>query len=62
MITTNFTSNYWNQIKPKLRRMYPYLTNLDLIYKQGELREMMHHLEVKLQKTDNELRDIIDGL
>jgi hypothetical protein len=62
MTTTLFSSGYWDRIKPKLMQKYSILTDLDLIYKRGELREMMHHLEIKLQMTDKELRDIIDGL
>jgi len=62
MTTTVFTSSYWDQIKPKLMKKYPGLTDLDLLYKQGELREMMHHLEIKLQMTDKELRGLIAGL
>lgn len=62
MIPTIFSNSYWNQIKPKLVKLYPELTNIDLLYKQGELREMMHHLEIKLHKTDKELRDLLDQL
>jgi uncharacterized protein YjbJ (UPF0337 family) len=52
----------WNEQKGKLKQKYAFLTENDLIFEKGKEEEMYGNLQVKLGKTKEELRKIINGL
>lgn len=52
----------WNDLKKKLRKQFPDLTDADLNPEFGKKDEMITKLEVKLGKTKEELQSILDNL
>lgn len=52
----------WNEQKGKLKQMFAELTDNDLMFEEGKKDEMLGKLQVKLGKTEQELRDIMGGL
>ncbi len=52
----------WNELKTKLRKKYPQLTEADLQHKEGKEESMLRMVEYKLQKTKKEMREIISGI
>jgi len=59
--TTTINGN-WNQQKGKLKQMYAYLTDDDLLLTEGKWDEMIGRLQLKLGKTSDELNRIIKAL
>ena len=39
----------WNDLKAKLKKKYPSLTDNDLLYKEGKKNEMFERLRIKLE-------------
>jgi uncharacterized protein YjbJ (UPF0337 family) len=62
MTTTTTINGNWNQQKGKLKQMYAYLTDDDLLLTEGKWDEMIGRLQLKLGKTKDELNRIIKGL
>ena len=60
-IKSQLTGN-WNDQKSKLRKKYPALTDKDVFFEIGRKNEMLANLQVKLSKTKEELRQIIEAL
>ena len=52
----------WNELKGKLKQKFAKLTDDDLLYIDGKKDIMLGKIQVKLGKTKEELREIIDGL
>jgi uncharacterized protein YjbJ (UPF0337 family) len=52
----------WNAQKGKLRQKYAFLTENDLMFEKGKQEEMYGRLQIKLGKTKEELRNIINDL
>lgn len=52
----------WNDIKSKLKAKFSWLTDGDLQYAEGKKEEMMNRIQIKIGKTKDELKKIIDGL
>ena len=52
----------WNQIKGNLKQEYGDLTDDDLVYEEGKEDELLGRLQVKMGKTKDEVKDIIDGI
>ncbi len=52
----------WNEQKGKLKQMFAELTDNDLMFDEGKKDEMLGKLQIKLGKTEQELRDIMSGL
>ena len=52
----------WYDQKAKLKAQYPGLTDADLQYEKGKKDEMLERVQVKLDKTKEELADIIAAL
>jgi|GEM_PF-444850 hypothetical protein len=52
-------TEYWNEKKAKLRKKYKNLTDKDLSYDEGNEKEMMEILGIKLGKSKQELLKII---
>lgn len=61
MNTTEFKGN-WLQQRAKLKQKFAVLTDDDLLYEQGQKEEMLGKIGVKLGKTQEELRKIIEEL
>ncbi len=49
----------WDQLKTKLRERYPQLTDADMHHDEGKEQSMLRMVEYKLQKTKEEMREII---
>jgi uncharacterized protein YjbJ (UPF0337 family) len=52
----------WNEQKGKLKQMFAELTDNDLMFDEGKKDEMLGKLQIKLGKTEQELRNIMSGL
>lgn len=52
----------WNETKGKLKQKFASLTDSDVLYEEGKHDEMLGRLQIKLGKTKEELRRIIDAL
>lgn len=52
----------WEELKDKLRKNYPQLTETDLQNEEGFEESMLRMIEYKLQKTKQEMQEIIAGL
>jgi uncharacterized protein YjbJ (UPF0337 family) len=50
----------WNDQKAKLKNKFPALTDKDLFFEIGRKNEMLANLQVKLDKTKEELQQIIE--
>ena len=49
----------WEELKIKLKREYPQLTDADLQHQEGMEDGMLRMVEYKLQKTKEEMKEII---
>jgi uncharacterized protein YjbJ (UPF0337 family) len=61
MNTTEIKGN-WNEQKGKLKQKFAGLTDNDLMFAEGKKDEMLGKLQIKLGKTKDELRKIIESL
>ena len=61
MNTTEVKGN-WNEQKGKLKQKFAQLTDNDLMFSEGKKDEMLGKLQVKLGKTKEEFKSIIDSL
>jgi uncharacterized protein YjbJ (UPF0337 family) len=61
MNTTEIKGN-WNEQKGKLKQKFAVLTDNDLMFKEGKKDEMFGMLQIKLGKTKQELKKIIENL
>jgi uncharacterized protein YjbJ (UPF0337 family) len=52
----------WNEQKGKLKQRFAVLTDNDLMFEEGKKEEMVGRLQIKLGKTKEELRKIIEAL
>ncbi len=52
----------WNDIKGKLKERYAVLTDNDLAYEEGKEEQLLGHLQEKLGKSKEEVKDIIRSL
>ncbi len=52
----------WNELKSKLTKNYPDLTEDDLVYSIGKEDELLTHLSKKLGKNKKEICNIIDNV
>jgi hypothetical protein len=53
---------YWKTRKEKLLKKYTILTNKDLDFKEGQEKDMLEVLSLKLGKSDQELLKMIIAL
>jgi hypothetical protein len=58
----NFDHKQWDVIKVKLNKLYPNLTNSDLIWRHGSLDELLKMIATKLGKTKNEIQAELDAI
>lgn len=61
MNTTELKGN-WHELKGKLKKKYADLTDDDLLYAEGKEEELYGKLQVKLGKSKEEVKKIIDDL
>lgn len=61
MNTTELKGN-WNEQKGKLLKKFGTLTNNDLMFEEGKKEEMLGKLQIKLGKSKEELKKIIESL
>jgi uncharacterized protein YjbJ (UPF0337 family) len=61
---TNITElkGNWNEQKGKLKQKFAILTDDDLMFVAGMKEEMLGKLQIRLGKTKEQLRAIIDAL
>ena len=59
--STEFKGN-WNEMKGKLKQKYAILTEHELLLAEGKYDELLGRLQVKLGKTKEEIRKIVEGL
>ncbi len=62
MINKTELKGNWNEQKGKLKQMFAELTDNDLMFEEGKKDEMLGKLQIKLGKTEKELRDIMGEL
>ena len=62
MINKTEVQGTWNEQKGKLKQRFATLTDNDLLFQEGKKDEMLGRLQIKLGKTKEELRSIIDAL
>jgi len=53
---------YWNDLKSKLKKEYPLLTNADLLWRHSTQEDLIDMIALKLGKTYKELQKIIEKL
>ena len=61
---TNITEikGNWNEQKGKLKQKFALLTDNDLMFEDGKKEEMIGRLQIKLGKTKEQIRSIIEAL
>ena len=52
----------WNEQKGKLKQKFATLTDDDLMFEEGKREEMLGKLQIKLGKTQEEMKKILDEL
>jgi uncharacterized protein YjbJ (UPF0337 family) len=52
----------WNETKGKLKQKFAELTENDLLLIEGKQDEMLGRLQIKLGKTKEEIKKLIQGL
>jgi len=52
----------WNEQKGKLKKKFATLTDNDLMFEEGKKDEMLGKLQIKLGKSKEELKKIMDTL
>lgn len=52
----------WNKQKGKLKKQFAVLTDNDLMFEEGKKDEMLGKLQVKLGKTKEEFKKMLDSL
>jgi uncharacterized protein YjbJ (UPF0337 family) len=61
-MNTNEIKGNWNEQKGKLKMKFGYLTDNDLMFEEGKKDEMFGRLQIKLGKTKDDLRKLIEEL
>lgn len=61
MNTTELKGN-WEEQKGKLKQKFAILTDNDLLFAEGKKDEMFGRLQVKLGKTKEEFKKIIESI
>jgi len=61
-MNTTEAKGTWNEIKGKLKMKFATLTDNDLLFEKGKKDEMIGRLQIKLGKSSEELKKIIEAL
>ena len=59
---TAFDLDQWEKVKDKLLKLYPQLTNADLIWRHETKDDLYNMIATKLVISKKELTDIVDSL
>ncbi len=62
MINESELTGNWNEQKGKLKQKFAVLTDNDLLFETGKKDEMLGNLQIRLGKTKEQLRLLIDSL
>jgi uncharacterized protein YjbJ (UPF0337 family) len=60
-MNTTEVKGTWNEQKGKLKQKFATLTDNDLLFEEGKKDEMMGKIQVKLGKTKEELRKVLES-
>jgi uncharacterized protein YjbJ (UPF0337 family) len=52
----------WNETAGRLKQKYAKLTDDDLVFKEGKEEELLGRLQVKLGKSKEKIRDLIEKI
>ena len=58
----NLNTEYWNELKTKLRKKYPQLTDIDFQHREGKEESMLRMIEYKLRMSKEKMKEIISSL
>ncbi len=61
MNTTELQVN-WDKQKSELKQRFAILTDNDLLFARGKKEEMMRRLQIKLGKTEEQLKKILSDI
>lgn len=61
-MNTTVVKGNWNELKGKLKQKFADLTDDDLMYAEGKEDELLGKLQIKLGKSNEELRKLISEL
>jgi len=62
MTINNPSSESWSELKSKLKKKFPALTDHDLVYEFGKKNELLAKLQVKLGKSNEEWNKILSEM
>jgi uncharacterized protein YjbJ (UPF0337 family) len=52
----------WNETAGRLKQKYAKLTDDDLVFKEGKEEELLGRLQIKLGKSKEKIRDLIEKI
>ena len=61
-MTSNNLKGTWEEQKERLKKHFPRLTDEDLEFDDGKKEEMLAGLQIKVGRSKDELRKIIEGI
>ncbi len=47
----------WPEIRSRIKEQYPHISDSDLVYQIGQEVELLHRLQEKLGKNNNEIKE-----
>jgi len=59
---TEFDLNHWNNIKQNLKKIYPQLTDADLIWRHETKDDLFKMIASKLGETKKRLEEVLETL
>ena len=59
---TDFDLKHWDNLKDKLKDLYPQLTDSDLIWRHETKNDLFNLIATKLVISKKEFSDIVDSL
>jgi hypothetical protein len=59
---SKFNLDYWERLKPILKKEFPQLTNADLFWRHETKNDMFKMIATKLRKTQKQFEEDIETL
>jgi len=59
---TDFDLKHWDNVKDKLKSLYPQLTDSDLIWRHETKNDLFNLIATKLVISKKEFSDLVDSL
>ena len=59
---TEFKTGDWKELKSKLKKLYPKLTDNDLSFDVGKENSLVKRLQTKLGKSEEEIDQILTNI